>query len=138
LYYGCFALREIPAIVSHFFPLRYFLLFLLCCSLKDYLNLYSNQMTGTVPENLRLRRLFHLDLGRNQFRGQLPADFADKAGSLRLFHIDHNEFTGEIPALYSQTGNGRVVSYAIDNNQFTGVPPVEDLQFGNVLGTNEQ
>jgi hypothetical protein len=95
-------------------------------------------MTGTVPENLRLPKLCHLDLGRNQFRGPLLADFADKAGALRLFHIDHNEFTGAIPALYSQTGRGRVVWYAINNNQFTGVPPVEDLQFGNVLGTNER
>lgn len=92
-------------------------------------------MTGTFPESLRLRRLFHLDLGRNQFRGQLPADFADKAAALRLFHVDHNGFSGEIPSIYAEAGSGRVISYAIDNNNFTGRPPVENLQFRNVLGT---
>ena len=91
-------------------------------------------MNGTFPENLRLRQLFHLDLGRNSFRGQLPEDFADKAPALRLFHIDHNSFSGEIPPIYSQAGSGRVVSFSIDNNRFTGRPPVHDLRFRNVLG----
>jgi hypothetical protein len=95
-------------------------------------------MTGPRPDNLRLRRLFHLDLGRNQFSGPLPEDFADKAGALRLLHLDHNQFSGVVPPLYSQAGSGRVVSYAIDNNEFTGTPPVETWQFSNVLGKWEE
>ena len=91
-------------------------------------------MTGVIPSNLRWRQLFLLDLGRNQFTGTLPFDFADKAVRLRLLHVDHNQFTGEVPSIYSQTGSGRVVSYAIDNNRFTGTPPVENFRFSNVLG----
>ena len=74
----------------------------------EYLNLYDNQLTGTVPSALRLRRLFLLDLGRNQLTGQLPDDLGEKFVSLRILSLSHNKFSGTLPPSYINVGNGRL------------------------------
>jgi Leucine-rich repeat (LRR) protein len=32
---------------------------------SEYLNLYDNQFTGTIPNDLRLSELYYFDVGRN-------------------------------------------------------------------------
>jgi hypothetical protein len=63
----------------------------------EYLNLYDNRFTGTIPSNLRLRDLVYLDLGRNVLYGSIPSDIGDSFVSLRQFHIDFNRLSGSIP-----------------------------------------
>ena len=87
------------------------------------MNLYSNQLTGTIPESLRFRKLVHADFGRNQFSGTLPDDFGLRSVSLRFLYMDHNEFTGTIPYSYTTVGNGRVEALAFNHNQLTGWVP---------------
>jgi len=88
-----------------------------------YLNLYSNQLTGTIPNNLRFRRLVYADFGRNQFTGTLPDDIGERWVRLRFLHMDHNKFTGTIPYSYTTVGNGRVEVLSFNHNQLTGWVP---------------
>jgi hypothetical protein len=99
---------------------------------QGYLNLYSNQLTGPIPDDLRWRRLFLLDLGRNQLTGTLPADIGEKFVSLRHLALNHNQFRGTIPASYTLVGNGRLESFHIDHNQLTGAVP-SSYAFSNKL-----
>mmetsp|Transcript_19533 Transcript_19533/g.45502 ORF Transcript_19533/g.45502 Transcript_19533/m.45502 type:complete len:783 (+) Transcript_19533:234-2582(+) len=87
-----------------------------------YLNLYSNQLTGTIP-NLRFRKLTFADFGRNQFIGTLPEDIGLRWVELRYLYLDHNQFTGTIPYSYPTTGNGRVEAMALNHNNLTGYVP---------------
>ena len=89
----------------------------------DYLNLYSNKFTGTIPHNLRWRRITFADLGRNQFRGKLPDDIGQRWVELRFLYLDHNQFTGEIPTSYPGAGNGRMEAMTFNNNMLTGNVP---------------
>ena len=86
----------------------------------EYLNLYSNELTGTLPENMRLREAIYFDVGRNRLTGTLPDDIGEKFVSLRHFHLDHNEFKGTLPESYNTVGNGRLESFSIDHNKLTG------------------
>jgi hypothetical protein len=62
----------------------------------EYLNLYSNHLTGTIPQGLRLRQLIYLDLGRNNLYGTLPEDLGETFIQLRMLHLDHNQFNGTV------------------------------------------
>lgn len=88
-----------------------------------YLNLYSNQLTGTIPEGLRLRSLVFMDLGRNYLHGPLPSDLGETFVELRNLHLDHNSFFGSIPESYMSVGNGRLEELSLDHNQLTGFVP---------------
>jgi hypothetical protein len=99
----------------------------------EYLNFYSNRMTGTIPESLRWRNLFLLDLGRNRFTGTLPADLGERFVELRNLHLDHNNFNGTLPESYINAGNGRLTQISIEHNQLTGALP-GDHEFRNILG----
>eukprot|EP00536_Pseudo-nitzschia_multiseries_P004284 jgi/Psemu1/253481/estExt_Genewise1Plus.C_700085 len=88
----------------------------------EYLNLYSNQLTGTIPE-LRLRNLVYADFGRNYLTGRLPNDIGYTWASLRHLYLDYNKFTGSIPYSITTTGNGRVETLSFNNNQLTGWVP---------------
>ena len=87
---------------------------------KEYLNLYSNQLTGTIPNNLRFKQAMFADFGRNQFTGPLPDDISLQWVKLKFLYMDHNQFTGSIPYSYPQTGNGRLEALVLNNNQLTG------------------
>jgi hypothetical protein len=97
------------------------------CSLPslyaEYLNLYSNQLTGTIPNNLRFRKTIFADFGRNQFTGVLPDDIGARWIALRFLYMDHNNFSGTIPYSYPTTGNARLEYLAVDHNQLTGWIP---------------
>jgi hypothetical protein len=89
----------------------------------EYLNLYSNQFTGTIPNNLRFRKTIFADFGRNQFTGTLPDDIGSRWISIRFLYMDHNKFTGTIPYSYPSTGNARLEYLALNHNQLTGWVP---------------
>jgi len=99
----------------------------------SYLNLYSNKLTGTLPQNLRLRNLRYFDVGRNQLTGTLPDDIGEKFVWLRHFHLDHNGFGGTLPASYNTVGNGRLESFSINHNQLTGTIPGERTLYNKLV-----
>ena len=92
-----------------------------------YFNMYSNQLTGTIPSNLRWRKLFLLDLGRNQLTGTLPEDLGEKFVELRHLALDHNKFTGTLPSSYINAGGGRVESLHVNDNKLNGGVPGDHL-----------
>ncbi|KAG7337961.1 two component regulator [Nitzschia inconspicua] len=98
----------------------------------QYLNLYSNQLTGTIPSSLRLRQLWYLDLGKNNLEGTLPADLGETFFSLIALHLDHNRFNGTVPESYMTVGNGRLESLYLDNNQLTGTVPDSFQLWNNI------
>ena len=87
--------------------------------------MYSNQLTGTIPKELRWRYIFYFDIGRNQMTGRLPSDFAKSSVEMRHLHLDHNDFRGTLPDEYIEIGNGRLESLSIDHNRLTGTVPGE-------------
>ena len=101
---------------------------------SGYINFYKNQLTGTIPSDMRLRQLFYFDLGRNKFSGTLPADIGDKYIRLRHLHLDHNQFVGTIPPTYTQAGNGRLESLSLNSNLLTGSVPT-NYELYHKLGT---
>lgn len=107
---------------------------LTCChpSIAGYINFYSNQLTGTIPSFLRWRRLFFLDLGRNQLIGTIPEDMERFVG-LRHLHLDHNQFKGSLPETFPEIGNGQLETISINDNQFTGQIPGK-FEFIDKLG----
>ncbi|KAG7348637.1 two component regulator [Nitzschia inconspicua] len=98
----------------------------------QYLNLYNNQLTGTIPSSLRLRQLWYLDLGKNNLEGTLPADLGETFFSLIALHLDHNRFNGTVPESYMTVGNGRLESLYLDNNQLTGTVPDSFQLWNNI------
>ena len=72
--------------------------------------------------------MFAMDLGRNQFSGQLPDDLGEQFIRLRHLFLDHNKFDGTLPSSFVTVGNGRLESLAINHNRLTGdVPSNFDL-----------
>lgn len=82
-------------------------------------------MSGTIPDSLRWRQLFFLDLGWNQLTGTLPVDLGEKFVALRHLHLDHNGFTGPLPTSYINVGNGRLEQLSVNDNQLTGEIPAD-------------
>ena len=78
-------------------------------------------MSGTFPEGTKLRRMWYMDLGRNQFTGTLPT--LENYVRLRHLHLDFNEFVGTVPATVVNAGQGRLKSLTLNNNQLTGFLP---------------
>ena len=80
--------------------------------------MYNNQMTGTIPGNLKLRHLYYMDLGRNKFTGTIPLDLETEYVRLRHLNLDHNNFSGNANVI--NAGDGRLHSLLLNDNQFTG------------------
>lgn len=89
-------------------------------------------MTGTIPPDLRLRHMYYMDLGRNDFRGTIPLSLGENYVRLRHLHLDHNRFTGVVPSSLINAGDGRLKTLSINDNQFTGDLP-GDHDFFNLL-----
>lgn len=85
--------------------------------------MHSNKFTGTIPQNLRFRKIKFADLGDNQFHGTLPDDIGERWVQLRFLYLDHNQFTGTIPDSYPTTGNSRVEAMTFNHNSLTGKVP---------------
>jgi hypothetical protein len=80
-------------------------------------------MTGTIPSDIKLRQLYYLDLGRNDFRGTLPESLGVESVRLRHLHLDHNRFTGPVPSTLINAGDGRLKTLSINDNRLTGQLP---------------
>ena len=89
----------------------------------QWLNLYSNSFTGSIPLNWNLRNLFLLDLGQNQLTGSIPADWIDDMFELRILYLNHNQLSGSIPVNFPFIGNNRLWLLQVNDNQLTGVIP---------------
>ena len=86
-------------------------------------------MIGTIPTDWNLRKLYYLDLGKNDLTGTVPLDWTtgrDNMDSLKILYLDHNRLTGELPSDFiAETGNGRLQSLIVNDNLFTGEFPGE-------------
>lgn len=89
-------------------------------------------MTGPIQESTRLRFMYYMDLGRNQFTGTLPT--FEGYVRLRHMHLDHNEFTGTVPSTLITTGSDRLMTLSLNDNKLSGALPGnhQELSF---LGT---
>lgn len=85
-----------------------------------YLSLYKNQLSGTLPGNMRWRNLFQLDLGYNQFTGGIPVDWLESLFQLRNLYLDHNSLRGALHSDLASIGNNRLQQLVINDNNFGG------------------
>ena len=99
----------------------------------EYFNVYSNQFSGTIPNDLRWRQCVQFDVGRNLLTGTLPKDLGEKFVNLRMLHLDHNKFRGTLPANYNNVGNGRLVALSLEYNRLTGMVPGEREIYDNLV-----
>lgn len=99
----------------------------------EYINLYDNRLTGTIPNNLGLRDLFYFDIGRNYIGGSIPADIGTDFTELRYLHVDHNRLTQGIPYTIPPMADGRLVSFLADHNRLTGVVPDNWIMFNKLV-----
>ncbi|CAJ1962919.1 unnamed protein product [Cylindrotheca closterium] len=88
-----------------------------------YFNVHRNQMTGTIPSNMRLRQLYTIDLGHNKFSGTLPPDFGTESIRLRHLMLDYNGFSGTFPSEVLNAGGGRLITLFVNDNKFSGTFP---------------
>jgi len=97
-----------------------------------HFNVHRNQMTGSIPSNMRLRSLFHVDLGYNRFSSTFPPDFGTESVRLRHLYLDHNNFEGAFPSEVLNAGGGRLRTLVLNDNKFTGTFP-GDHQYNNTM-----
>ncbi len=108
-------------------------------TMVEYLDLGSNQLTGSIPPQLGdLDNLQDLDLGSNQLTGSIPKELGNMDNLLYLW-LDNNQLTGSIPPQLGDLNN--LLELNLYHNQLTGsIPP----QLGNLdnlkeldLGSNQ-
>ena len=91
-----------------------------------YLILHHNQFNGTLPEELRLRQLFYLDLSNNHFEGSIAhIDWPNLFPSIRVLYLGYNKFSGELPESFPLMGNGHMKLVFLQGNNFTGAFPTK-------------
>ncbi|KAJ3705047.1 hypothetical protein LUZ61_008752 [Rhynchospora tenuis] len=83
--------------------------------LKD-LNLHSNSLTGEFPSSLQtFRSLESLDLGENNFCGEIPHWIGENLSNLMYLSMHSNLFSGKIPSKLALLTKLQVLDLA-DNN----------------------
>ncbi|XP_062231926.1 receptor-like protein kinase 5 [Phragmites australis] len=90
------------------------------------LDLHNTSVGGGFPAFLyNLTGITSINLSKNQLGGELPADIGrlGAGGNLTYLALDHNNFTGEIPAAVSKLK--RLTYLALNENQLTGTIPPE-------------
>jgi len=85
-----------------------------------YISLYGNQLTGSLPELSALTQLEVLTVGNNQLSGSMP-DFSALT-QLKALHLFENKLTGSISALSALT---HLEGLRLEDNQLSG--PIPDL-----------
>jgi len=98
-----------------------------------YFNVHRNQMTGSIPSNMRLRQMFYMDLGYNQFSGTIPSELGSEYIRLRHLYLDHNQFVGTVPQSVVLAGDGRISTLTVNDNQFEGKFPGDHSVFTQML-----
>ena len=84
----------------------------------------GNELEGALPASLVngnfAKNLTHLDLSKNKLSGELPDEW--DVPKLRALIMEHNLFTGELPAtLGSNSPNLQIIR--IGDNAFNGTIP---------------
>jgi hypothetical protein len=82
------------------------------------LDLFGNNLDGTLPSLAPLATLRTVDMRFNALRGALPALFAPT--SLTQFQVSGNQLSGAIPPISSLVN---LVDFEVDSNAFTGSLP---------------
>jgi hypothetical protein len=83
------------------------------------INMFGNQLTGTLPASFNRLHLFGIFLMDNQLKGKIPAFDSSMLGGIGL---SGNQFTGTLPVFPHIE---KIVEMDLDNNQFTGNIPEE-------------
>ncbi|KAL3941682.1 MAG: hypothetical protein SGBAC_003995 [Bacillariaceae sp.] len=94
-----------------------------------HFNVHGNQMSGVIPNNMRLRQMYWMDLGHNRFSGTLPRDLGTGYVRLRHLFLDHNSFLGTVPESYVVAGQERISTLYLNSNKLSGVFPGNDTLF---------
>ncbi|CAB9513162.1 Leucine rich repeat N-terminal domain [Seminavis robusta] len=89
----------------------------------QWLILHHNQLSGTVPEGMRLGHLRYLDLSNNEFQSTIPSDWPSRLITLRTLYLDHNHFYGTIPSDFPAIGKGWLKQLYLNDNDLTGPFP---------------
>ncbi|XP_010467204.1 PREDICTED: somatic embryogenesis receptor kinase 4 isoform X2 [Camelina sativa] len=91
------------------------------CTYACRRELYSNNITGEIPEELGdLRELVSLDLYANNIGGPIPSSLG-KLEKLRFLRLNNNSLSGEIPMELTSV---QLQVLDISNNRLTGDIPV--------------
>ncbi|XP_057797098.1 pollen receptor-like kinase 3 [Salvia miltiorrhiza] len=85
----------------------------------------SNSFTGPIPNFHRMVLLKGLYLSRNQFSGEIAADYFKPMAGLKKVWLSGNRFSGRIPASLFQLSH--LMELRLDNNQFSGGLPLPEL-----------
>ena len=84
-----------------------------------FFSLHANKLTGTIPENMKLKKLYQLDLSNNRLYGTIPEDIVhDNYSTLRLLYLNNNALDGTIPANLMQMRKLKAM-YFNDNRKFS-------------------
>lgn len=79
-----------------------------------YLDLSYNRLSGELPHCWTLRSIVHLNLGSNDFLGEIP----NSIGSLQtmgMLHLQNNHLTGELPQSLANCKKLRVMDVRSNN-----------------------
>ncbi|KAL3811057.1 hypothetical protein ACHAXA_004568 [Cyclostephanos tholiformis] len=92
-----------------------------------FFSVYDNQLTGPIPEGMRLNEVFMLDLSRNEFYGTIPNDISHQNyTTLRLLYLDHNKLTGTIPGALMQIQ--KLKGLFLNDNRLEGAIPYDIVE----------
>ncbi|KAL0382188.1 UNVERIFIED_CONTAM: putative leucine-rich repeat receptor-like protein kinase IMK3 [Sesamum calycinum] len=103
------------------------------CPLLQTLDLANNSLSGPIPPTLvNSTKLFRLNISYNQLSGSIPYSFT-QSSSLMFLALENNNLSGPIPDSWG--GNGRNLAQlqllTLNHNSFTGNIPAS---FGNLSG----
>ncbi|KAJ6968950.1 receptor-like protein 12 [Populus alba x Populus x berolinensis] len=91
-----------------------------------YLDLSSNNFTGTLPSFRKSKNLTYVDVSHNQLTGEIPSSHWEGLRSLTYVDLGYNVFSGSIPSsLFAIPSLQRI---QLSNNRFGGQIP----EFPNV------
>lgn len=88
------------------------------------LALEDNNFNGSLPTLYNLTELLVLNLGNNEFVGNVPYEWITLSSLLHL-KFEHNFLEGEIPSIFQNMTKLQALTF--NNNKFSGVFPDEDI-----------
>lgn len=102
------------------------------------LDLTLSKFEGKLPSMIKMNRLEHLNLDRNQFTGTVAAQLDHGLAKLKTINFFSNRFYGNLPSFY---GSGDLEKIQLQLNQFSGSIPthwarLNEIQHIDVSGNN--